>query len=153
MVEERRKRSGDRRKTWRGGRRAADHLGRPIVLIVDDHADSRELLAAVLASDGIATAEASSGAAALQRMHALPTPRLVILDLGLPDCYGTDLIRTLRADVVTAGVPVLVLSASVTARDRQAAIAAGALGFMAKPILPDDVIDAVRRALPDRQTS
>jgi putative two-component system response regulator len=152
MVEERRKGASDRRTTWRGGRRAVDQLRGPVVLIVDDHVDSRELVAAVLASDGIATAEAGTGVEALERMHALPMPRLVILDLRLPDCHGTDLIRSLYADVLTADVPVLVVSALVTAADRQAATDAGAVGFLAKPILPDLMLDAVRRALRMRQT-
>jgi CheY-like chemotaxis protein len=125
-----------------------DHRG-PVVLVVDDHADCRELVAAVLGSAGIATTEASTCAAALDRLHQPTVPSLIILDLQLPDGHGNDLIRIIKADPATSSVPILVLSALVTAADRRAAADAGAVGFLAKPILPDQILDAVRRVMPD----
>jgi CheY-like chemotaxis protein len=132
---------------WRGGRRSADHRQRPVVLVVDDHADSRELIAAVLGEAEIGTAEASTGARALERVLEAPRPSAVIIDLGLPDCHGTDCIRVLRPAPATADLPILVLSASVTDADRTGAAAAGATAFLSKPILPDDLLAAVRAAL------
>ena len=117
------------------------------MLVVDDHADSRELIAAVLGGADIATAEASSGADALQRALENPRPSAVIIDLGLPDCHGTDCIRTLRQSPETADLPILVLSASVTDADRLGAAAAGATAFLRKPILPGDLLIALRAAL------
>jgi Response regulator containing CheY-like receiver, AAA-type ATPase, and DNA-binding domains len=147
VIEHHRDGPADRRKMWRGGRRDTDHLNGPIVLVVDDHADCRELIAAVLGSAGIATAEASSCATAMRRLAEVPTLSAVIADLRLPDCHGTELIRVIKAAPATAHLPVLVLSASVTAVDRQAAADAGAVAFLAKPVLPDQVLDAVRRVL------
>jgi two-component system KDP operon response regulator KdpE len=147
MAENNRSGPGDRRKNWRGGRRAPDHRQRPIVLVVDDHADSREVIAAVLGAADIATAEASSGRTALQRILEVPRPSAVIIDLGLPDCHGTDLIMTLRQAPENADLPILVLSASVTDADRSGAAAAGASAFLRKPILPDDLLIALREAL------
>jgi CheY-like chemotaxis protein len=120
------------------------------VLVVDDHADSRELIAAVLGGANIGTAEASSGAAALQRIVEEPRPSIVIIDLGLPDCHGTDCIRILRQTPKTAHLPILVLSASVTDADRRGATEAGATAFLRKPILPDDLLTALRQALAGR---
>jgi two-component system, OmpR family, response regulator len=117
------------------------------VLVVEDHADSRELIAAVLGAADFATAEASSGGIALQRILEVPRPSAVIIDLGLPDCHGTDLIRTLKQAPETARLPILVLSASVRDADRRAAAAAGATAFLSKPILPDDLLIALREAL------
>lgn len=117
------------------------------MLVVDDHADSRELLAAVLGGAEIAIAEASSGVTALQRILERPPPCAVIMDLGLPDCHGTDLIRTLRKAAATAHLPILVLTASVMDEDRRGAVAAGATVFLPKPILPDDLLIALREAL------
>jgi two-component system, OmpR family, KDP operon response regulator KdpE len=117
------------------------------VLVVDDHADSRELIAAVLGGAEIATAEASNGSTALQRVFEAPRPSAVIIDLGLPDCHGTDLIRTLREAPDAVHLPILVLSASVTDADRRGAAAAGATVFLRKPILPDVLLSALREAL------
>jgi CheY-like chemotaxis protein len=147
MAEEHRSGSGERRTKWRGGRRLDDRGQRPIVLVVDDHADSRELIAAVLGGADIATAEASSGASGLQRALEDPRPAAVIIDLGLPDCHGTECIRILRQSPTTADLPILVLSASVTDADRIGATAAGATAFLRKPILPDDLLIALRAAL------
>jgi CheY-like chemotaxis protein len=147
MAENNRSGPGDRRTNWRGGRRADDHRQRPIVLVVDDHADSRELIAAVLGAAHFATAEASSCCIALQRILEVPRPSAVIIDLGLPDCHGTDLIRTLRQAPESTYLPILVLSASVTDADRSGAAAAGASAFLRKPILPDDLLIALREAL------
>ena len=126
---------------------ASDHRDRPLVLVVDDHADSRELIAAVLGAAKIATAEASTGAGALHRVLEAPRPCAVIIDLGLPDCHGTECIRALRESPATADLPILVLSASVTDADERGAAAAGATAFLRKPILPDDLLSAVRAAL------
>ena len=117
------------------------------MLVVDDHADSRELIAAVLGGAEIATAEASSGVAALRRLLEMPRPCAIIMDLGLPDCHGTDLIRTLRQAPTTVDLPILVVSASVTETDRRGAAAAGATLFLPKPTLPDDLLIALRAAL------
>jgi CheY-like chemotaxis protein len=118
-----------------------------VVLVVDDHADSRELIAAVLGGAEIGTAEASTGARALERVLEAPRPSAIIIDLGLPDCHGTDCIRVLRQAPATADLPILVLSASVTDGDRTGAADAGATAFLSKPILPDDLLTAVRAAL------
>ena len=95
----------------------------------------------------IATAEASTGAGALHRVFEAPRPGAVIIDLGLPDCHGTECIRALREAPATADLPILVLSASVTDADERGAAAAGATAFLRKPILPDDLLSAVRAAL------
>jgi two-component system, cell cycle response regulator DivK len=146
FVSERRS-SPDRRQTPRGGRRDADHCGRPVVLVVDDHADSRELMAAVLQEIGVAMAEAATGREALRRAAALPIPQLILIDLSLPDCHGTEVVRVLKQDDSTFGIPIVALSASVMAADKEAAAAAGCVAFIEKPVLPDEVVRVVRRVL------
>ena len=145
MVE--RRRNPDRRAAPRGGRRTADHSGRPVVLIVDDHVDSRELLATVLQEAGVTVAEAGTGKEAVERVALSPVPSLILIDLALPDCHGTAVVRTLKQSDGTRHIPVVALSASVMAPDKEAAAQAGCLAFIEKPLIPDDVVSMVRRVL------
>ena len=145
MVE--RRTSPDRRKVPRGGRREDDHAGRPVILVVDDHADSRELVAAVLMDIGVAVAEAATGGDALLRAWSKPHPHLVLIDLSLPDCHGTDVVRTLKQDPRTRNMPVVALSASVMTADKERAAEAGCAEFIEKPVIPDTLIAVMRRVL------
>ena len=137
----------ERRLVPRGGRRSADHTGRPIVLVVDDHVDSRDLMAAVLQEVGVVMAEAGTGADGLTRARSDPRPALIMVDLSLPDCHGTEVMRQLKADATSRDIPIVALSASVMTADKQAAASAGCVAFVEKPILPDDVVALVRRLL------
>jgi two-component system cell cycle response regulator DivK len=137
----------DRRKAHRGGRREDDHAGRLVILVVDDHADSRELVAAVLLDDGIVVAEAATGGEALSRAWSRPYPHLVLIDLSLPDCHGTDVVRKLKEDARTRDIPVVALSASVMAADKERAAEAGCAEFIEKPVIPDTLIDVIQRVL------
>lgn len=137
----------DRRVTRRGGRRQPDYSGRLVVLIVDDHVDSRELLATVLQDVGVTVAEAGTGEEARVRVATEPLPSLVLVDLALPDCHGTDIVRAIKQSPLTRHIPVVALSASVMPSDKEAAANAGCIAFVEKPLMPDDVIDLVRRIL------
>jgi two-component system catabolic regulation response regulator CreB len=117
------------------------------VLVVDDHADCRELVGVVLGAAGIGTAEASSCRAAIEWLATAPAPHALIVDLRLPDGHGTEVIRQFRRNPETASRPVLVLSALVTEADRLAASDAGAAAFLPKPVLPDDLLNVMRRLL------
>jgi len=131
----------------RGGRRTEDYSGRPVVLVVDDHVDSRDLMAAVLQEVGVVMAEAGTGAEGLMRARSDPRPALILIDLSLPDCHGTEVVRQLKADEATRDVPIVALSASVMTADKEAAASAGCAAFVEKPVLPDDVVKLVRRLL------
>jgi CheY-like chemotaxis protein len=117
------------------------------VLIVDDHVDSRELLATVLQDVGVTVAEAGTGADAVARARTDPAPALILVDLALPDCHGTDVVRAIKRIRSLQHVPILALSASVMAADKEAAADAGCVGFIEKPLIPDDVAERVRRLL------
>ena len=92
-----------------------------MVLIVDDHVDSRDLMAAVLQELGVAMAEAGTGAGALKRVAEEPRPALIMIDLSLPDVHGTEVVRQLKADARTRDIPIVALSASVMSTDKAAA--------------------------------
>ena len=104
-------------------------------------------MAAVLQEIGVAMAEAATGGEALRRAAAFPVPHLILIDLSLPDRHGTEVVRILKQDDSTSSIPIVALSASVMAADKEAAAAAGCVAFIEKPVLPDDVVRVVRRVL------
>jgi two-component system, cell cycle response regulator DivK len=76
-----------------------------------------------------------------------PRPSLIMIDLSLPDCHGTEVVKALKADPMVRHIPVVALSASVMASDKEAAAEAGCAAFIEKPVLPDDVVAMVKRLL------
>jgi two-component system, cell cycle response regulator DivK len=144
---ERRTGPHNRRNTLRGGRRVADSISRPVVLVIENHDDTRELLSIVLAGAGYNGAGAGNGEAALRRLASTPLPVAIIMDLELSDYRGTALLEVLKDRPDIAAIPVLVVSGHVTAHDQQAAAAAGCAAFLGKPVLPDAVLAALARVL------
>ena len=101
---------------------------RPLILIVEDEPQIRRFVCAALEDEG-RVVEAGSAAAALEAFTG-PAPALAIIDLGLPDRDGVELIRELRG---WTQVPVLVLSARSAEAEKVAALDAGADDYLTKP--------------------
>ena len=118
----------------------------PQVLLVEDNAVNRSLARALLGRAGCGVVEAGSLADA-SRCLAEGLPDLVLLDLGLPDGDGLDLVRRLRADPRTAALPVVAVTAYAMAADRERALAAGCTGFLTKPLDARGFAGAVAAAL------
>jgi CheY-like chemotaxis protein len=106
------------------------------ILIVDDHDDTRNLLVELLALDGFAVIAAASGEEALAMVRE-QRPCIVLLDLGLPDIAGLELVLRLRAEPNTASAPIYALSGFTNLRS--AALAAGIDGFLVKPVLGSEL--------------
>lgn len=106
----------------------------PLVLIVDDAAETRRLMRRVLELDGLRVIEAGTGEDALQVIR-MGRPRIVVLDLRLPGMSGFDVARELRAneDPGLAGTAILACSASVQPEVREDALDAGCDAFEGKP--------------------
>jgi two-component system, OmpR family, KDP operon response regulator KdpE len=102
---------------------------RPLILIVEDEPHIRGFVRSALEQEGCRVAEAESAAVALEQM-ATAMPGLIVLDLGLPDRDGVELIRELRT---WTSVPVLVLSARSAEGEKIAALDAGADDYLTKP--------------------
>jgi two-component system KDP operon response regulator KdpE len=113
------------------------------VLVVDDEGGLARALAINLRAHGYDVETAPDGATALAAAAARP-PDLVVLDLGLPDLDGVDVVRGLRAWTT---VPVLVLSARQTQEQKVAALDAGADDYVTKPFGMDELMARVRAAL------
>ena len=113
------------------------------VLVVDDEPPIRKLLRMGLTAQGYQTLEAANGKAALDLLQEAPD--LVILDLGLPDTLGHDLLRTIRAR--NEGVPIIVLSSRGDEASKVQALDLGADDYVTKPFGMDELLARMRAAL------
>ena len=113
------------------------------VLVVDDEPPIRKLLRMGLTAQGYQTLEAANGKAALDLLKEAPD--LIILDLGLPDTLGHDLLRTIRAR--NEGVPIVVLSSRGDEASKVQALDLGADDYVTKPFGMDELLARMRAAL------
>jgi signal transduction histidine kinase/ActR/RegA family two-component response regulator len=115
------------------------------VLVVDDEADARRILAMVLERAGAVVFTADSVAAAIEAL-AKARPDVLVSDLGMPDQDGFDLIRHLRQDGHEArDLPAIALTAFVQKDDAQLALSAGFQRHLSKPVDPHDLTSAIAR--------
>ncbi|HEY7789601.1 MAG TPA: ATP-binding protein [Vicinamibacterales bacterium] len=115
------------------------------VLVVDDEADARRLLADTLQASGARVTPISSGAAALERIGEL-RPDVLIVDLGMPVMDGFELIRRVREsdNGAVSAIPAAALTAYARSEDRARALAVGFEMHLAKPIDPVELASAVK---------
>jgi two-component system KDP operon response regulator KdpE len=122
---------------------------RPRVLLVEDDPEMRKALALNLTARGYVIVVAATGAAALDQAGAA-TPDVIVLDLGLPDMDGMDIIRAIRGYSRT---PIVVLSGRSGSADKVDALEAGADDYVTKPFDINELVArlraATRRASPD----
>lgn len=107
------------------------------VVLVDDAADVRMLLQVLLELEGFTVTAAADGPAGLAAVRAA-RPDVVLLDVQLPGMDGTEVLRHLRDDPATAGLPVVLLTGA-PAQDTEELLGLGATGVLRKPFDPDSV--------------
>lgn len=122
----------------------------PLILVVDDYQDAREMYAEYLQFSGFRVAEARNGNEALQQALSLK-PDLILMDLSLPGMDGWEATRRLKADPTTCHIPVVALTGHALAGASEGARKAGCDSFVTKPCLPDDLVVEVRRMLNDKR--
>jgi CheY-like chemotaxis protein len=113
------------------------------VFVVDDAADIRLLLRAVLARAGFFVTEAASGTEALAVLMDAQ-PDVVLLDVQMPEADGWAVLASLREQPVTASLPVVLCSVKAHPNDRARAWHLGCDGYLTKPFEIRDVVDTVR---------
>jgi two-component system, OmpR family, phosphate regulon response regulator PhoB len=115
------------------------------ILIVEDHATMREAMRLVLEGEGFEIDEAADGVVAMERIRRLP-PDLLFLDMNIPGTSGTDVLEAVKADPATAGVRVIVVTATGE-EGRASALRLGADEYFTKPFSPTALLRTVERVL------
>lgn len=119
----------------------------PLVLVVDDHTEGRDVCALLLLQAGFRVATAINGLDGLVKAMSL-RPDVIVMDLAMPDLDGLDCTRQLAYSADTREIPVIVLTAHATPEAREHATAAGCRGFLVKPFEASDLIAEVGRCAP-----
>ncbi|MCE0497943.1 MAG: sigma-54 dependent transcriptional regulator [Methylacidiphilales bacterium] len=120
---------------------------KPLIGIVDDERNIQATLAAILERRGYAVWPAFTAKQALQ-MIAEQGPEVLLLDLGLPDSEGLDLLRKIKQEY--PNLPVIVVTANDSLNNAIASIKEGAFHFISKPYVPEELISLVAKALEHR---
>lgn len=116
------------------------------VLIIEDNALNHKLVRDLLRAAGYRTLEAQNAADGLE-LARREKPDLILMDIELPGMDGLEATRILKADPVTAGIPVLAVTAYAMKGDEEKALAAGCDAYMAKPIEIRRFLEMVRHLL------
>ena len=121
----------------------------PQILIIEDEPEIRKFLRVTLEQQGYGVAEAITGSEGLKRITTYP-PELVILDLGLPDMDGSEIISTVRG---WSKLPIIVLSARDRELDKVTALEAGADDYLSKPFGTNELLARIKVALRHASTN
>jgi len=119
---------------------------KPLVLIIDDEPQILRFLRTSLVANGFDVAEARTGAEGLALVQQ-KSPDIIVLDLGLPDCDGKDVLRKVRE---TSETPILILSARDREGEKVEALDLGADDYVNKPFGMDEFLARLRAALRHR---
>jgi CheY-like chemotaxis protein len=118
----------------------------PLILIVEDNGDLRELYSTYFTFHGFRAQTASDGQIALA--HAVEyTPDLIVTDLSMPHLGGWEMTRRLKNDPRTAHIPVIACTGDALGSSAERALDAGCDAYVVKPCLPEDLLGETRRLL------
>lgn len=118
----------------------------PLVLVVEDYSDAREMYAAYLQFSGFEVAEATNGVEAVEMAETL-MPDIILMDLALPRMDGWEAARRLKANEDTRHIPIVALTGHALAGHAERARQAGCDAFVTKPCLPDALVAEIKRLL------
>jgi signal transduction histidine kinase/CheY-like chemotaxis protein len=124
---------------YRGARRS--------ILIVDDMAENRAMLADALGQLGFDMMQAADGAEGVELASTMQ-PDLILMDIRMPVMDGLEATRRIRAIEALASLPIIAVSAGVAPEEQARSLAAGANGFLTKPVDHEDLMRTIARHLP-----
>lgn len=121
----------------------APALSAPTVLVIEDYADTRQLISSILRKDGYQVIEAEDGVEGLLKASA-GYPDLVIMDLALPEMDGVETARRIRQTPKLSRTPIFVVSAWLTKEVEADVRAVGCTEVFSKPFEVDELVNRVR---------
>ena len=122
------------------------------ILIVDDQADNRDMLAVLLGSEGYRTLQAEGGMEAMDSIANDP-PDLILLDVSMPDMDGYAVASLLKADPKTAAIPIIMVTAHTGRGARVVGLHTGVEEYLTKPVDTPELLLKVRNLLRLRQNA
>lgn len=122
---------------------APEEAPRQRLLLVEDSEAIRDALSILLEDAGYTVLQAGRGEDALRIAAEVP-PDVVLLDLGLPDMTGLEVVKRMRGDAALAGIPIVAVTGRDEAEDREACRAAGCDDYLVKPVNTRDLVRRVR---------
>lgn len=124
----------------------------PLVLVVDDYSDTRDMYAEYLDFAGMRAETAADGRQAVRR--ALRThPAVIVMDLAMPILDGWEATRILHADPRTKDIPIIVLTGTADPQLKQKARECGARMVLSKPCTPAELLDVLRTLIDESPKS
>ncbi len=117
------------------------------VLYIEDNFHNRRLVRKILASRGYTVVEAESGSQGMDMLRA-GRPPLLLLDIGLPDVDGLEIVRWIRSEAALRDLPVIAITASAMRGDRERFLEAGCDDYLSKPIHAVELLQVVDRYYP-----
>ena len=116
------------------------------IMIVDDCPTTRKLLTLYLKGKGYDVVTAENGLDGLEKLgrHAV---NLILTDLNMPYMDGIEFVKAVRNDPSKAGLPIIVVTTEKDAEERERAAAAGADGYLTKPVTAEVVTDQIKKIL------
>ena len=119
---------------------------RPLALVVDDDADTREMYAFYLNAEGIEVIASGDDDEAFEKATTL-LPDIIATDLGLTNSKGVELCQRLTQHYITETIPIIAVTGRAMPREVLAAFASGCVSVLVKPCLPEDLLSEIRRVL------
>jgi len=118
----------------------------PLVLVVDDSEDNREVYSQYLRLSGFRVEMAVDGVEAVEKAASF-MPDVIVMDLAMPKLDGWEATRRIKAAPGTSRIPVIALTGNADSESKRRTQEAGCSGYLTKPCLPDVLVSEIRRLL------